>query len=234
VQPSEAARGTPRSDAADAPQVNTKLGGSWSSSSANPEATQDDLAWSPADLRLVNGGLCECEAALLESTPIVSAVSWYSLLWALGVRSAAGLHFDSVVSLPGGRFDFARDVRDATGAVVALIVPAYDDTGGLDDLVALDLDRDFLATRLGRVSMLGQNNLHGWRLGEPLIIHETPLEWLQAGREGVFVIDPQRASPLLRLVEPLGVKRPEFGRQLQAALTIRAPRIVVAAQRRAA
>jgi hypothetical protein len=82
--------------------------------------------------------------------------------------------------------------------------------------------------------MLGQDNLHGWRLGEPLIIHETPLEWLQAGREGVFVIDPQRASPLLRLVEPLGVKRPEFGRQLQAALTIRAPRIVVAAQRRAA
>jgi hypothetical protein len=35
-------------------------------------------------------------------------------------------------------------------------------------------------------------------------------------------------------VEPLGVKRPEFGRWLQATLTIRAPRIEVAAQRRAA
>ena len=66
------------------------------------------------------------------------------------------------------------------------------------------------------------------------IVHETPLEWLQAGREGVFVIDPQGASPLLRMVEPLAVKRPEFGRQLLSALTIRAPRIVVAENRRAA
>jgi hypothetical protein len=214
--------------------VNTKLGGSWSSSSANPEATQDDFAWSPADGRLVNGGLCKCEAALLDSTPVVSDVGWHSLIWALGIRSAAGLHFDSVVCLPGGRFDFARDVRDATGAVVALIVPAHDDMGDLDDLVALDLDRDFLGTWLGQATMLGQHNLYGWRVGEPLIAHETPLEWLQAGREGVFIIDTQRASPLLRMVEPLGVKRPEFGRQLQAALTIHPPKIVVAENRRAA
>jgi hypothetical protein len=82
--------------------------------------------------------------------------------------------------------------------------------------------------------MLGQSNLYGWRLGEPLLMHETPLEWLRAGRDGVFVIDPQRASPLLRPVEPLGVRRASFGRQMQAALTIPAPRIVVATQWRAA
>ena len=49
-----------------------------------------------------------------------------------------------------------------------------------------------------------------------------------AGRDGVFVIDPQRASPLLRMVEPLGVRRPEFGRRMRESMTVRAPRIVVA------
>jgi hypothetical protein len=234
VQPSEAARGTPRSDAADAPQVNTKLGGSWSSSSANPEATQDDLAWSPADLRLANGGLNDCEMALLACLPVASDPQMHAGIWARGVRNTAGLHAETVVFAPNNLFEFAHDARDASDAVLAVVFLAPDDLGDPLDLAAWEPETGRLALWLGRVSMLGQDNLHGWRLGEPLIIHETPLEWLQAGREGVFVIDPQRASPLLRLVEPLGVKRPEFGRQLQAALTIRAPRIVVAAQRRAA
>jgi hypothetical protein len=111
---------------------------------------------------------------------------------------------------------------------------APDDLGDPLDLAAWEPETGRLALWLGRVAMLGQGNLYGWRIGEPLVVHETPLEFLQAGREGVFVIDPQRASPLLRMVEPLGVKRPEFGRQLQAALAIRAPRIVVAENRRAA
>jgi hypothetical protein len=123
-----------------------------------------------------------------------------------------------------------RDARDASYAVIALVFLAPDDLGNAFDLAAWEPETGRLALWLGRVSMLGQDNLYYWRLGAPLIVHETPLEWLQAGRGGVFVIDHQRASPLLRMVEPLGVKRPEFGRQLQAALTIRAPRIVVAAR----
>jgi hypothetical protein len=82
--------------------------------------------------------------------------------------------------------------------------------------------------------MLGQHNLYGWRVGEPLAMHETPLERLKADRDGVFVIDPQRSSLLLRMVEPLGVKRASFGGLMREAMTIRAPRIVVAENRRAA
>jgi hypothetical protein len=194
---------------------------------------QDDLAWSPTDWRLANGGSSECEMALLDSTPIASDPRMHASLWALGIREMAALYAEPVVFLPNNCFEFARDARDASGAVVAVVFHAPDDLGNPLDLAAWEPKSGRLALWLGRVSMLGQDNLYAWRLGEPLVAHETALEWLQAGRAGVFVIDPQRASLLLRMVEPLGVKRPTFGRQLQTALTIRAPRIVVAAQRRA-
>jgi hypothetical protein len=228
----EIARAGP--DAGVGPQLIAKLDGSWHFSNANIEANQDDLAWSPADWRLANGRSSECEIALLDSTLVASDLRMHASMWALGIRDMADLYVESVMFLPNDRFEFARDARDASGAVVAVVFRAPDDLGNPLDLAAWEPETGRLALWLGRVSMLGQDSLYGWRLGEPLIVHESPLEWLQAGREGVFVIDPRRASPLLRMVELLGVKRPEYGRHLQAALTIRAPRIVVATQRRAA
>jgi hypothetical protein len=196
---------------------------------ADLEAGRVSLAWSPTDWRLAKGGLSECEMALLDSTPVASDLPTHTGLSARGIRETAGLYVEPVVFLPNDRFEFARDARDASGAIVAVVFLASDDLGNAFDLAAWEPKTGRLALWLGRVSMLGQDNLYGWRLGKPLMVHETPLEWLQAGRDGVFVIDPQRASSLLRMVEPLGVKRPDFGRRLQAALTICAPRIVVAA-----
>jgi hypothetical protein len=226
----EAARIGPRSDAAADPQMITKFGASWHPSTAKPEAIQEDLAWSPADWRLANGGSSECEMALLDSTPVASDLRMHASLWALGIREMADLYVEPVVFLANGCFEFARVVRDASEAVAAIIFPAPDERGQLIDLAAWEPETGRLALLLARVSMLGQDNLYGWRVGEPLLVHESPLEWLRAGREGVFVIDPQCASSLLRMVEPLGVKRPDYGRQLQTALAIRAPRIVVAAR----
>ena len=200
MQPLEAARAGPRNDAAADPQMITKLGGSWRPSTAKPEAAQDDLAWSPADWRLANDGSSECEMALLKSTPVASYLQTHTGTWALGIRETAGLYVEPVVFLPNGCFEFARDVRDASGAVVAVVFLAPDDLGNALDLAAWEPEAGRLALWLGRVSMLGQDNLYGWRFDEPLMAHETPLEWLQAGRQGVFVIDPQRASPLLRMV----------------------------------
>jgi hypothetical protein len=178
--------------------------------------------------------MSECELALLDCMPVVSDPGWYSGISALGIGDARDLHFDSVVFLAGGRFEFARDLCDASGNAVALIIPVYDDLSALTDLAAFNLDTGKLGIWRGRVPMLGAENLYGWRLGDPLVMHETPLDWLKANREGVFVIDPQRASPLLRQVEPLGVKSAIFGRRMRDAMTIRAPRIVVAESRRAA
>ena len=198
------------------------------------EPHQDALAWSPADWRLAIRGPSELELELSNCAPVACDSTMYAHLWARGVRDLAGLQVEPVVFLPNNRFELARHARDASGAVLAVVFRALDDLGNPLDLAAWEPETGRLALWLGRVSMLGQDNLYGWRLGDPLMVHETPLEWLQAGRGGAFVIDPQRASPLLRMVEPLGVQCPAFGRRIQAALTIRAPRIVVATQRRAA
>jgi hypothetical protein len=197
----------------------------------NPEPLemQGDSVWSPADLRLATGGPSECEIELLDCTPAASDPQMHALLWGICVRDMAGLHVDQIVFVHNNRFELARRARDASSAVIAVIFMARDDLGNPLDLAAWEPETGRLALWLGRVSMLGQDNLYSWRIGEPLTVHETALEWLQAGRDGVFVIDPQGASPLLRMVEPLGVRRPEFGRRMRESMTIRAPRIVVAA-----
>jgi hypothetical protein len=184
-------------------------------------------------LRLANGGINARELELLDCTPVAGDAGMQGKLRSLGVRQTAGLYFEAVVFLPNGRFEFARDIRDASGAVVAVVMPAPDDLGQLIDLAAWEPETGRLALLLGRVSMLGQDNLYVWRIGKPLALHESVLDWLRVDREGVVVIDPRRASPLLRIVEPLGVKSAAFGRRMQEAMTIRPPRIVVAQNRRA-
>jgi hypothetical protein len=203
-------------------------------SATDREPHQDALAWSPADWRLAIRGSSELELELSNCTPVACDSTIHAHLWARGVRNLAGLQVEPVAFLPNNRFELARHARDASEAIPAVVFATSDELGKLIDLAAWQPETGRLALLLGRVSMLGQDNLYGWRLGEPLIIHESPFEWLRAGREGAFVIDPQRASPLLRMVEPLGVKRPEFGRRLHAALTIRSPRVVVAAPQVAA
>jgi hypothetical protein len=195
--------------------------------------SQENLAWSLADRRLANGGLSDCELELLDCMPVAGDARIHAFLGTLGVRNSVGLYVEPVVFLHNKRFELARNSRDPSDAVFAVVFLAPDDLGNPLDLAAWEPETGRLALLRGRVSMLGQDNLCGWRLGEPLIMHETLLEWLRAGREGVVVLDAQRASPLLRSVEPLGVKRASFGREMQAALTIRAPRILVATQRSA-
>jgi hypothetical protein len=85
--------------------------------------------------------MSECEMALLDSVPVVSDGGWYSRISALGIADARDLHFDSAVLLAGGRFEFARHLRDASGNAFALIIPVYDDLSGLTDLAAFNLDK---------------------------------------------------------------------------------------------
>jgi len=135
---------------------------------------------------------------------------------------------------PAGRFNLAREVGAVFGLVSAIIIPVHDETGDLVDLAAWNPDDAALALWRGMASMLGAENIFAPRFGEPLLVHETPLDWLRAGRHGVYIVDPQRAAPLLRLSEPLGVAGEAHGRRLRQALTIPAPRIVVASNARAA
>jgi hypothetical protein len=193
------------------------------------------------DFRLAGVGLNEPERALLDCWPLVLH-PLYSSLFALGVHGAGvnwhgafdALQVADVIFRPGGWFDFSSEVGTARGSVAGVIIPLRDECGDIVDLAAWNPDDGALALWRGAASMLGAENIFAPRLGEPLLAHETPLDWLRAGRQGVFIVDPQRAAPLLRLSEPLGVAGEAHGRRLRQDLTIPAPRIVVASNARAA
>jgi len=209
-------------------------------SSNAPSPDEQDSA--PIDPRLVGLGLNACERALLDCCPVVLHNATYSKLFALGVHGAGvtgrglfdALEVADVLFRPASPFDFAREVGAVFRLVAAIIIPVHDEAGDLVDLAAWNPDDGALALWHGVAAMLGAENIFAPRFSEPLLVHETPLDWLRAGRRGVFIIDPQRAAPLLRLGEPLGVKREAHGRRLRQALTIPAPRIVVASNARAA
>jgi hypothetical protein len=208
---------------------------------ATPELFQEEPS-EEIDFRLAGVGLNEIEGVLNEwCWPLVLHLL-SSTLFALGIlgygvngRGAFdALHVADVIFRPGRLFDFSREVRELRGHVAGVIIPVRDECGDLVDLAAWNVDGGSLALWRGAASMLGAENIFAPRLGDPLLVHETPLDWLRAGRRGVYIIDPQRAAPLLRLGEPLGVTREAHGRRLRQALTIPSPRIVVASNARAA
>ena len=202
----------------------------------------DEQDGAPIDSRLVGVGLNERERALNECCWPLVPHPLYSSLFALGIHGEGvsghgafdALQVADVIFRPGGRFEFSRDVREMRGHVAGVIIPVRDECGDLLDLAAWNVDGGKLALWRGVASMLGAENIFAPRLGEPLLVHETPLDWLRAGRRGVYIVDLQRAAPLLRLSEPLGVAREAHGRRLRQALAIPAPRIVVASNARAA
>jgi hypothetical protein len=214
------------------------LPGTHISDIANIPSEQDGA---PTDPRFAGVGLNECERALNEFGWPAALHPIWPTIYRLGVRDdrASGRFLDAlqvtdVIFLESERFDFAAEVGALRGTVAAIAFPVFDEFGEIIDLAVWNVDGGKLALWRGVASMLGAENVFAPRLGQPLLAHETPLEWLRAGRRGVVVVDPQRAAPLLRLAEPLGVKREAHGRSLRQALTIPAPRIVVASNARAA
>lgn len=192
-----------------------------------------DFAPIPLDLRLLGIGLNESEAALVDSQLVVLHERLYAQLFALGIAGKGvngrgpfdALGCDVVVFLPNRRFEFAPDMRDATGSCFAVIIPAHDEYAEIIDLVALDLDTGRIATWRGMASMLGQDDVASSSFGEPMTVHEKAIDWLRAGRTGLFIIDPTRARKLLD-GQKLAVARTAFGVALFSALRSE-PEIVV-------
>jgi hypothetical protein len=162
---------------------------------------------------------------------LAAGVSVRSLFWD-GDSSGLTLARDNVAFLENNRFEFARNLRDDVDITSAVVIPCRDEFGDLADFIAWRGEQ--VAIWLGRVAMVGQHEIFQPRVGEPLVVHETVLDWLREGRSGIVVIDPERAAPLLHMAEPLGVTSMDFGRRLRRALTVRRPRILVKAERAAA
>jgi hypothetical protein len=126
-------------------------------------------------------------------------------------------------------FDFVEETGDE-GAVPAIVFLARDEEGEPADLVAWAPQEQRLAAWFGASPLLGAEYLWAPRLTkeQALAVFESPLGWLRAGREGVVVIDPRRAAPLLRRAEPLVAESIDHGQRLRRRLTVRPPRVYVA------
>lgn len=132
------------------------------------------------------------------------------------------------VVFDGNRFDFARDLDD-TGAAMALLIAARDEAGDITDIVATRPSAGQIASWLGRVGLLGEQNLWAPRLGSDAItIHPDVISWLADERRGVVVVDADKAKRLLADAGPLLAASIEHGCALRTALTIPAPPIRVA------
>ncbi len=126
-----------------------------------------------------------------------------------------------------GRFEFARYVNHemVRDALVAL---AYDRDGRAADIVVWRTGpQPFAASWLGQVGLLGEENLDAARFGEPLTVHANVMAWLRSNRQGVVVIDPVRAGPLLRQAGEMVVDSHHERNRLNAIMRVDLPKIIV-------
>ena len=121
-------------------------------------------------------------------------------------------------------FSFAAE--SDVDVAFAYVVIARDELGGAYDIVAFASDGR-VASYLGRASVLGRCLMLEPRGDEPIRVFKTVFDWLRGGRKGVVILDWDQAAVLLHWYSLcVGPGELEFGRQLQAQLTV-APRIFV-------
>jgi hypothetical protein len=83
---------------------------------------------------------------------------------------------------------FMKDRFEFDGPAEAMVLPVYEGAH-LIDLVAVDSKRPIRFARLyGRAWCLG-NDFNAWEPNAALPVWRTPLRWLQAGAEGIVIMD---------------------------------------------
>ena len=102
-----------------------------------------------------------------------------------------------IVTTSDGFFEFHE--TGARAAIVPEGVPEWPAWDEIHDLLAFMPDNPSRWwRRRGDVDLLGARNMTSWRLS-PLVVHETPLSWLQGGADGVCVVN-WAFDPIARLV----------------------------------
>jgi len=121
-------------------------------------------------------------------------------------------------------FDFADD-----GVSNALVFLARSELDEPCDLVAWSPSTGRLATRYGRVALLGCEQLWAARIDHDgaLVVFDSPLEWLRGEGLGVVIIDPQRAAPQLRFAGKLYAESVAAAARLDGILKSDQPKIVL-------
>lgn len=122
--------------------------------------------------------------------------------------------------LDGNTFEFADE---GERALVFRVVECDCEV----DLVAWSRKRNQLATWRGKAFALGQEaiwNPATYFMGSALEIHETPINWLKAEREGICIVQPRFAYANLGHVERILCHDEKFARDLERWLQPPQPR----------
>jgi hypothetical protein len=139
------------------------------------------------------------------------------------VLGANVVFFDRTFAFP----DELDEPEDVTSAFITI---CRDDYGDAIDLAAWSPSTERMATWLGRAWAIDQFRLMRPRLAESgaLPVHKSPLEWLRARRDGIVIIDSERAKwQIAYLGRSLIVEDVSHGRTLRHALTMPEPEIFV-------
>jgi hypothetical protein len=127
-------------------------------------------------------------------------------------------------------FAFPDELDDPQEGTPAFVMICRDSYGDAIDLAAWAPSMERLATWLGRAWAIDEFRLMRPRLAESeaLPVHKSPLEWLRARRDGIVIIDGERARwQIAYLGRSLIVEDVSHGRTLRQALTMPEPQIFV-------
>lgn len=128
------------------------------------------------------------------------------------------------------RFEFAQLCRSCGNGEgeLAFIIPIHDFEDRLIDLAAWDPSAKRLGTWLGFGWALGQGSVLRPHLSEGLLVHRTPLKWMEAGGSGIVILNARLARSYLGDAGPLIAEDGKHRRDLAAVLAEPLPRILIA------
>jgi hypothetical protein len=127
-------------------------------------------------------------------------------------------------------FAFQDEFDEPQEVTSAFVLLCRDDHGDAIDLAAWSPATERLATWLGRAWAIDQFRMLSPRLSDhgALPVFQTPLQWLQAGREGIVILDHDVAQwRVADLGCSLIVDDVSHGQSLRRALTIKPPKILI-------
>lgn len=127
------------------------------------------------------------------------------------------------VIFDGANFDFPDEAQGSDMAPAAAIVIVCYEHGTPVDLLAIRLAPFAAASWLGRVAILGEDDIAGQAR---VRVFRTPIDWLRGGCDGVVILNTGVARDRLAGKEVVA-QDVEHGRWLKNALSFPPPRILV-------
>jgi hypothetical protein len=127
-------------------------------------------------------------------------------------------------------FAFQDELDEPEDVTAAFVTICRDENGDAIDLAAWAPSTERMATWLGRAWAIDQFRMLSPRLSDhgALPVFQTPLQWLQAGRKGIVILDHYKAQwRIAYLGCRLIVDDVAHGQSLRRALTIKPPKILI-------